>query len=341
MSQVSQSAGVTPDLEEIAGHVFRVPLPLPLPDLKAVNAYIVTGPDGVTLIDPGWAYEPSEVALRSALAALGAAPPDVRRILATHQHWDHYSLAVRWRDQFGAELMLGREEQHSMAAFTRLAGVHPTQVGMLVRAGARQLADAVDRLEWEPHERDVAFSPPDRWLDDGDVIDCGATTIVVRATPGHTRGHMVFDDTAHAMVFTGDHLLPRITPSIAFERAPEALPLRSYMSSLRLFLDLPDSRMLPAHGVADRLTRGRAVELLDHHRERLDRVADLVAAGAVTAFEVARRMRWTRHERTLDELGTVHQMTAVLEVLAHLELLATQGILTTHDSDAGCAFSVS
>jgi hypothetical protein len=98
--------------------------------------------------------------------------------------------------------------------------------------------------------------------------------------------------------------------------------------------------MLPAHGETDRLTRNRAVELLDHHRERLDRVADLVAAGAESAFEVARRMRWTRRERTLDELETVHQMTAVLEVLAHLELLATQGILTTHDSDAGCAFSV-
>jgi hypothetical protein len=51
-------------------------------------------------------------------------------------------------------------------------------------------------------------------------------------------------------------------------------------------------------------------------------------------------MRWTRRECTLDELETVHQMTAVLEVLAHLELLATQGILTAHDSDAGCAFSV-
>jgi hypothetical protein len=37
MSQVPQSAGVVPGLEEIAGQVFRVPLPLPLPDLKVVT----------------------------------------------------------------------------------------------------------------------------------------------------------------------------------------------------------------------------------------------------------------------------------------------------------------
>jgi hypothetical protein len=130
------------------------------------------------------------------------------------------------------------------------------------------------------------------------------------------------------------------TPSIAFERAPEALPLRSYMSSLRLFLDLPDSRMLPAHGEANRLTRSRAQELLDHHRERLDRVAELVAAGAGTAFEAARCMRWTRRERRLDELDTVHRMTAVLEVLAHLDLLVAEGVLTAHNYETGCAFAV-
>ena len=71
--------------ERIAEHVVRVPLPLPLPDLKTVNAYAIFGSDGVTLIDPGWAYEPSETALRAALSDLGATPSDVQRILVTHR----------------------------------------------------------------------------------------------------------------------------------------------------------------------------------------------------------------------------------------------------------------
>ncbi|TDL11714.1 MBL fold metallo-hydrolase [Mycolicibacterium obuense] len=327
-------------VEHIADHVIRVPLPLPLPDLKVVNAYVIIGNDGVTLLDPGWAVEESERTLRAALDSVGVQRTDVRRILATHQHWDHYSLGVSWRDRYGIELLLGREEQHSIAAFDPAEGVHPRQLPMLRAAGAAALADRVARLEWEPYERDVAFSFPDRWLDDGDEIDCGGVRIVARATPGHTRGHVVFDDVEHGLVFSGDHLLPRITPSIAFERAPDAMPLRSYLSSLQLFVDLPDARMLPAHGSADGATRARAIELLDHHRDRLRRIADSVAAGAQTAFEVADRMTWTRRERSLAELGVVHAMTAVLEVQSHMRLLAARQVLTAQDEDGVELFAV-
>jgi len=339
MSHVPPASSSGALSETIAEHVVRVPLPLPLPDLETVNAYAILSSDGVTLIDPGWAWEPSETALLAVLSDLGATPSDVRRILVTHQHWDHYSLGVRWRDEYGAELMLGREERHSIKAFASMSGVHPLQAQMLIRAGASALAREVDGIEWEPYERGVKFTSPDRWLDDGDEIDCGSATITVRATPGHTRGHVVFDDVAHGAVFTGDHLLPRITPSIAFERTPERLPLRSYLSSLFVFLSLPDSRMLPAHGAADRATRGRAAELLAHHRSRLKLIGDLVAAGASTAFEAASRMRWTRHERALDDLDVVHRMTAVLEVLSHLELLVFDKALISADHNGVDVFT--
>jgi hypothetical protein len=43
-------------------------------------------------------------------------------------------------------------------------------------------------------------------------------------------------------------------------------------------------------------------------------------------------MRWTRREHTIDELGKVHGMTAVLEVVAHLELLVAQAVVERDDS---------
>ncbi|MCX8564898.1 MBL fold metallo-hydrolase [Mycolicibacterium mucogenicum] len=317
----------------------RIPLPLPLPDLTVVNAYAVGTDAGVTLIDPGWATADSEAALIDGLHALGYEVSDVRQILVTHAHWDHYTQAVKWRDDLGIELMLGAEERHSISAFDALAGVHPNQVPVLHRAGAPALAEAVAALQWETYEQGMPFTAPDRWLRGGDVVDAGGASITVRATPGHTRGHMVFE--ISGMAFTGDHLLPRITPSVAFERAPEKLPLRSFLQSLQLFVELPDARMLPAHGGTDHYTRRRAQELLDHHDERLSIVADLVSSGAATAFEVAARMRWTRRDRALTELETVHQMTAVLEVLAHLELLVTQGLLCVDESGDVNNFTVS
>lgn len=321
--------------ETITDDVARIALPLPLPDLRSVNTYLLHSPThGVTLVDPGWAFPPAETALTQALDALGYVISDVERIVVTHQHWDHYSLGVQWRDRYGIELMLGREERHSIESFARLPHqVHPTQVPQLRRAGAFELAAEIDGLEWEPYERGVPFTFPDRWLDDGEVIDCGVATIAVRATPGHTRGHVVFEDSVHGLMFTGDHLLPRITPSIAFERAPQQLPLRSYLDSLQLILDLPDARMLPAHGATDRTTHDRADELLDHHATRLQAVGDLVAAGRSRSVDVAAEMRWTRKELALDALNPVHRMTAVLEVQAHLDLLEFQGWLASTDVD--------
>lgn len=339
MSQSQVSAETGERVEKITDNVVKIPLPLPLPDLKVVNAYAILGDGGVSLVDPGWADARSEAALVAALDTLDVQRTDIRRILVTHQHWDHYSLGVRWRDLHGIELLLGRGERTSIEAFTPEEGVHPRQLPKLRRAGAGRLADDVAALTWEPFELGIAFSAPDRWLHDGDVIDCDGVPLAVRATPGHTRGHVVFDLADQEVMFTGDHLLPRITPSIAFERVPERLPLRSYLGSLRLMLDLPDARMLPAHGTTTGTTRVRAAELLDHHRERLQQIADLVDAGASTAYEVASRMTWTRRERNLDELNVVHRMTAVLEVQSHLSLLAHTGALTERDQDGIGVFS--
>ena len=68
------------------------------------------------------------------------------------------------------------------------------------------------------------------------------------ATPGHTRGHLVFQDRATGLLFAGDHVLPHITPSIGFEGGAVDFPLRDYLESLRLVRAHAGRRLLPAHG---------------------------------------------------------------------------------------------
>jgi glyoxylase-like metal-dependent hydrolase (beta-lactamase superfamily II) len=297
-----------------------------------MGIYAVVGNDGVTLVDSGWADEPSEFVLVDALHQLKFNPGDVRRILVTHAHWDHFSRAISWQRRYGTTVLIGRQERHTIEGFDEKDGAYPIQAQLLLKAGAPDLARIIANLELEPYERDVPFGPPDAWVDDGDEIDCGGVLLVARSTPGHTRGHTVYEDRRAGLAFTGDHILPRITPSIALERTPEELPLRSYLASLRIFLDAPDASMLPAHGHVTPSVKAHVDELLDHHRNRLELVGELVAAGSSSAYEVSRHMTWTRHERTIDELGAVHGMTAILEVAAHLDVLVARGALTRQES---------
>jgi hypothetical protein len=48
---------------------------------------------------------------------------------------------------------------------------------------------------------------------------------------------------------------------------------------------------------------------------------------------VAHHLRWTRRERRLGELDPFNQTLAVLETVAHLTVLVSQGLLTQTQLD--------
>jgi glyoxylase-like metal-dependent hydrolase (beta-lactamase superfamily II) len=134
----------------------------------------------------------------------------------------------------------------------------------------------------------------------------------------------VFADRGARLLFAGDHVLPTITPSIGFEPVPAAQPLGDFLASLVKVRALPDLMLLPAHGPVAPSSHARVDELLAHHDERLDLCRRAVAGGCGTAYEVAGELAWTRHGRRLDELDLFNTALAVLETMAHLELLAAR-----------------
>lgn len=314
-----------PGAHRIANGIYRVPLPLPLDGLGAVNAYVLESPTGLVVIDPGWYGPPTEAAMSGALRGLGYRLDDITTCLATHHHWDHYSQAYAWRGTLGCELRVGREERHSILGFRPDAGRFPNHAALLASCGAPGLAAELAHTSAPENEAGISFGPPDHWLEHGDRFQLDGGELEVISTPGHTRGHVVFRHATSRLLFSGDHILPRITPSIGFEWAPEAHPLRSYLSSLELVHGLPDSAVLPSHGPVTSSSHRRTEELLSHHQQRLDEICDEVASGASTAFEVASALRWTRRGRHLDELPVDHQLSAVTEIHAHLDVLEMLG----------------
>jgi glyoxylase-like metal-dependent hydrolase (beta-lactamase superfamily II) len=337
-----------PELETVVPGVHRLPLPLPTDALRAVNVYLLAPEDGsarsdgaeLTLVDGGWAIDASRDVLGRLLGELGLATGDVRRFLVTHVHRDHYSQAVALRREHGARVALGAGERESLETVrTREDGLDAQTAG-LDRAGAHDLATEVRRwvaaAEAPPPED---FTDPDEWLADGQELAAGGRSLVVRETPGHTRGHVVFVDETTAgagMLFAGDHVLPHITPSIGFEPAARPGALTRFLTSLAALRAEPDRLLLPAHGPVAPSVHDRVDELVAHHDKRLDEIAAAVLAGGSTALEVAGAIRWTRREYRLDDMETFNRMLAVLETDAHLEVLAAQGrVHRTADADTG------
>lgn len=306
--------------------IYRVPLPLPLSGLGTVNCYVFEGPRGLVVVDPGWFGDETESAMRSALRPLGFHLDDIAVCAATHHHWDHYSQAYAWRNSLGCELLIGRGEQHSLRDYNTQTGRFPNHTALLTQCGASNVARELAYTPIPEHEVGVASGFPDRWLEHGETIRLrGDEGIAVIATPGHTRGHVVFHHESERLLFSGDHILPHITPSIGFEWSPEPHPLRSYIASLELVQHLPDAVVLPSHGPVIPSSHQRVDELLRHHQDRLDQICAEVASGAHTTYDVAKALRWTRRELLLDDLPVEHQLSAITEIHAHLDVLTWQG----------------
>jgi glyoxylase-like metal-dependent hydrolase (beta-lactamase superfamily II) len=327
-----------PGVFEVAPGVHRIPLPLPNDGLHTVNVYAVEDGDGVVLVDAGWALDEATDLLESSLDSLGYAFTDIRRFLVTHLHRDHYTMAVALRKRFGTHVALGLGEQPSMDKILR--GTADGQIADLVRWGAPravverwrqgyQAADAKSALDYEA---------PDEWLTAG-AIDLDKRVLKALPTPGHTAGHVVFMDVGSSLLFAGDHVLPHITPSIGFEPARPASPLGDYLASLRLVREYPDMRLLPAHGPVTESVHERVDELLRHHEDRLDATAESVAGGTATAYETARRLGWTRRQRTFDELNLFNQVLAAGETSAHLDVLVARGRLAASTVDGVVHYS--
>ena len=78
----------------VADGIHRIPLPLPMDGLRAVNVYAIETERGLTLVDGGWAIEESRTLLEKSLRDLGFGLSDITRFLVTHVHRDHYTQAA-------------------------------------------------------------------------------------------------------------------------------------------------------------------------------------------------------------------------------------------------------
>ncbi len=316
----------------VAPGVHRVPLPLPDQGLRAVNVYVIDDDGGPVLVDSGHATLRARETLTEGLALLGYDEAEIRRCLVTHVHRDHYTQAVELRRDHGIRIGLGQGERESLAiaADETLAPI-AAQLRTLATCGAAELVELNRMVD---HDLPPGiWEKPDQWFRGGDEIPVGSRRLDVFETPGHTKGHVVFRDDQAALLFAGDHVLPHITPSIGFEPVSGPRPLADYLTSLRKVRDWDDTWLLPAHGPVTISVHARVEELLEHHAQRLAVMLADVLEGANTAFDVARRVRWTSRGRAFDSLSPFNRMLAVLETKAHLDVLVDRGRLKSFDDD--------
>ena len=295
----------------------RIPLPLPNDGLHAVNVYAIEDGDGLVLIDSGWALDEARDQLEAALGTLNKGFEDIQRFLVTHVHRDHFTMAVSLRRMFGSKIALGLGEQPSLRHM--LHGQADQHVDDLRKWGAAELAETWVKIMHHVDRDDALrdYEEPDEWLVRR-TVGLEHRELEVIPTPGHTRGHVVFVDHTAKVLFSGDHVLPHITPSIGFE------PLRPGTAARRLHdVAAADPRAAGPAACCPRTARSptaRTIASTSCCTPRAASGGDPPGRVAGSAFETARKIGWTRRQRRFDDLDMFNQVLAIGETAAHLDV---------------------
>jgi glyoxylase-like metal-dependent hydrolase (beta-lactamase superfamily II) len=325
-------AKALPPVEQLREDLWSIPVPMGGP-LRYVSVYaFALDGGGLGLIDTGWGSDESWAALSAGLASIGGDAADVRGVLVTHLHFDHLGLAERLRQASGAWVamhpadaaIVGSPAQRDPATFVA------DEVDFLVSLGADRDEAAADVGPAENLGHFSRMAVPDRLLEDGETADFPGWRLRAVHTPGHTPGHLCFAEVRTGLLFSGDHVLPRISPNVSSTHNGTPDPLRDYLDSLTTIGGEEPVEVLPAHEWRFRGLASRTAELTAHHEHRLDELRGAIAGNpGSTPWQLAAHLTWSR---PWDQYERRMRIFAVTETDAHLRLLASRGLVV---SDGG------
>ncbi len=186
---------------------------------ERVSAWAVETSDGLILIDALNNPEEAEAFIENGLVSLGLDPADIRIMLISHGHGDHYAGGRYLQEKYGMEVIMSAVDWEMLSS---------GDTGFNVAGWAENIPD-VDRTVH----------------DERDTIVLGDTTLELVVTPGHTMGTITTiitvrdgDNTHLAALWggTGFNFEPNTWQFLAYATSAERMRAEVLERGMEVFL---------------------------------------------------------------------------------------------------------
>ncbi len=326
--------------QDLAGlGVHRLPLPIPFVAAGGpVNLYVIEADGGgLVLFDAGLGSPPAEAALQAGFERLGFRFEEVRRIVVSHGHVDHFG-AARWiQERNGGEVPVFAHPRDVLKMDERgprlrdqhhLYGAHFFKLGVPMEVMVAMAASG------EGSYRLARRIPGVQPIEAGAVVEGRALRFEVIEMPGHTPGLICLWAPSHGVLLPADHLLEKVSPNPIIELDAEGRqvhrPLASYLESVVRTRAMEIGLVLPGHGPGFTGHRALIDGLLGFYEKRQARLHGLLAERPHSAYELCRVL--------FPRASPADTFLTMSETVANLEVLEDRGAVVRVEEEGAWMF---
>ncbi|MFX0178178.1 MAG: MBL fold metallo-hydrolase [Candidatus Hodarchaeota archaeon] len=316
--------------------VYQIKIPVPFP-VKYVCLYLFELNGKNILIDSGLNMGNWKKKFFSALEELNISIQNINYCIITHIHTDHMGLVKILKQKNSGLKILMHDITHELLKW-ETNNVNMKELEQEARIMANQLIKY--GISEEQGDRIVQFftywpqflqyQEPDLVVHDGDTL---FENLSIIWTPGHSFGHICIFDKERKYLFSGDHILSRITPHIGNFIIPKDMAekykdydfnniLKHYLTSLEKIDNLDPKIIFPAHQEIIYNPHERIQQIKEHHKKRLNEISMVIKNNPLTAYKISQ----IHFGADLDEMNSY---MALSEVLGHLIYLKAEDKVKT------------
>jgi glyoxylase-like metal-dependent hydrolase (beta-lactamase superfamily II) len=289
--------------------------------------------DGLTIIDLG--TPGSFDSFLDGYSQINVNLQDVVKVIITHGHSDHDGTVPEFISHTNSQLWA--HTNYSYLKKYKIWEIQDRNKTVLQKELTQIIStkinekDSLSKRDQYSDYYELRKTTTSNKLNDGDIIG----DLKVVASPGHSPDQicLILDD----FIFTGDHVLPEITPhptteTVIIENVLKTLPesfihsdtwfgLNTYLNSLGKIISLGDQyQLIPAHRLYNKdkfnwIGTSRAVEIITHHEKRLLRIIENLSKNSNSLEDLTKGV----FEKSKLIGSNLH--AAMSEIVAHIELL--------------------